>query len=58
MKVLVCDGCYKVSPNWHYANPYNSSKFCDLCGTYCSEYDLEDDEIRRFEEKHEDYLKK
>lgn len=57
MRVVVCDGCYKVNASWHYDNPYNSSKFCNLCGAYCSEYNLDEDDIKRLEQKHEDYLR-
>lgn len=55
--VIVCDCCKKPYASWHYDNPYNSSKFCNICGSYCSTYNLDEDEIERLEEKHNEWLK-
>lgn len=56
-KVIVCDCCKKTFANWHYDNPFNSSKFCNICGSYCSTYyDLDEDNIKRFEEEHEKWI--
>lgn len=60
-KVLVCDNCKDVKDiklgSWHYANEFNSCKFCDICGTCCSERELTKQEIKRYEEKHEALMK-
>ena len=56
-KVIVCDCCKKPNARWHYDNPFNSSKFCDICGSYCSTYDLGEDDIERLEERHKIWLR-
>lgn len=56
-RVIVCEGCYKPRAEWRYDNPFNSSRFCVICGTYCRDMRLEDFEIERFQEKHEKWLR-
>jgi len=56
--VIVCSCCKKTYTSWHFANVFNSSKFCDICGGYCSTYsDLDDENIERLEDLHKDWLK-
>lgn len=55
---LVCENCKKVNPDWRYANAFNSSKFCNICGCYCGTYFLTDQEIESLNERHEKWLRK
>lgn len=57
MKVIVCDCCKKPYASWHYSNSLNSSKFCDICGSYCSEHDLLEEDIDYYEQRHQQWLK-
>lgn len=50
-EVIVCDCCKKPYAKWHHANQYNSSKFCDICGSYCSTRTLANYEIKRLKMK-------
>lgn len=57
-KYLICEGCYAIADNnWRHANAFNSSKFCNICGTYCSEKTLYPDELKRLQEKHKKVVK-
>ena len=53
MRVIVCDCCKKPNASWHYDNPFNSSKFCNICGSYCSEHNLLEEDIFYYEQEHE-----
>ena len=56
MKVLMCQRCYAINPQWNYANANNSSKFCSICGTYVGEYNFTEREIINQKEKHVKWL--
>jgi len=53
--MYVCDRCHLIN-RCHYDNPFNSSKFCNYCGSYCSKI-TDTEENREFHnEKQERYL--
>lgn len=62
-KLYACPTCYATAEEcdklfkWRYANPYNSTHFCRCCGSAMSQYELTEDEIKRYEFKHEEWLK-
>lgn len=55
-KTIVCESCHKPNAKWAYDNPNNSSRFCVICGSYCSDMNLTEEEIERYQERHEYWL--
>lgn len=53
----VCDNCYSIN-NYHYSSPFNSSGFCNECGSYCSTINkIKDEDLEFYERKHNEFLK-
>lgn len=48
IEAIKCDECKKINPSWHYASEFNSSKFCDKCGSYCRTVYLTEEEYEKY----------
>ena len=55
-RTLVCQCCSRVNPSWHHANSTNSSRFCDVCGSYCEYVGMSPQDELNAQERHFKWL--